>query len=143
MYKSFNPRCTASFTAEYEYGSQLLFFVDIFALRGRSSVLGITNKCGASGAGAGTLRHLGRAVYDVQDVMGSMNNIKARRLRKGGVYVSRYHQLSIVLFSILRIHILIIFFSSTFCRGKSVRPYRADVFFQQCNTGKNFVFLCN
>jgi hypothetical protein len=28
---------------------------------------------------------LGRAVFDVQDVLGTKNRVKARRLRKGGV----------------------------------------------------------
>ena len=31
------------------------------------------------------MKLLGRAVFDVQDVLGSRNNVKARRLRKGGV----------------------------------------------------------
>ena len=60
-------------------------FVDIFAVRTSvsngiiSSVGNIVNKRG--------MKLLGRAVFDVQDVLGSRNNVKARRLRNGGVCV--------------------------------------------------------
>ena len=84
VYKSSNPRWSATFSAQYEYGSQLLFFVDVFAVRkvttsgSFSATLGnFVNKRG--------MKLIGRAVFDVQDVLGGKNNIKARRLRKGGV----------------------------------------------------------
>eukprot|EP00579_Thalassiosira_antarctica_P000165 CAMPEP_0201866306 /NCGR_PEP_ID=MMETSP0902-20130614/942_1 /ASSEMBLY_ACC=CAM_ASM_000551 /TAXON_ID=420261 /ORGANISM="Thalassiosira antarctica, Strain CCMP982" /LENGTH=671 /DNA_ID=CAMNT_0048391255 /DNA_START=92 /DNA_END=2107 /DNA_ORIENTATION=- len=91
--KSSNPRWTASFSVQYEYGSQLLVFVDIFAVRtsGVSNVLiasvgNIVNKRG--------MKLLGRAVFDVQDVLGSRNNVKARRLRNGGVVYAHVEQQS-------------------------------------------------
>ena len=91
VYKSSNPRYTASFTAEYEYGSQLLFFVDLFAVNNSSTKNGNKRSSSIVSASMGKfvkkneMRFLGRAVFDVQDVLGSKNNIKARRLRKGGV----------------------------------------------------------
>jgi hypothetical protein len=88
VHKSSNPRWAISFSAQYEYGSQLLFFVDVFAIKssggdtGKSSFVkgsigGIVNRRG--------MKLLGRAVFDVQDVLGTKNRVKARRLRKGGV----------------------------------------------------------
>jgi len=83
VYRSSNPRWTATFSVQYEYGSQLLLFVDVFAVRTSSSSVisaslgNIVNKRG--------MKLLGRAVFDVQDVLGSRKNVKARRLRKGGV----------------------------------------------------------
>jgi len=71
--RSSNPRYTTTFTTSYEYGSSLLFFIDIFELR--SNITTTSKK----------MKLLGRAVFDVQDVLGSRNNVKARRLRKGGV----------------------------------------------------------
>jgi len=71
--RSSNPRYTTTFATTYEYGSSLLFFIDIFELR--SNITASSKK----------MKLLGRAVFDVQDVLGSRNNVKARRLRKGGV----------------------------------------------------------
>mmetsp|Transcript_21973 Transcript_21973/g.53163 ORF Transcript_21973/g.53163 Transcript_21973/m.53163 type:complete len:534 (+) Transcript_21973:736-2337(+) len=39
------------------------------------------------------MKLLGRAVFDVQDVLGGKNNVKARRLRKGGVVYALVEQL--------------------------------------------------
>lgn len=77
-----NPKWTTPFSVAFEYGSQLLVFVDIFAVsamrtssRGSvSSVLSLSSR-----------KLLGRAVFDVQDVLGSRGHVKARRLRDGGV----------------------------------------------------------
>lgn len=83
VYKSSNPRWTASFLTEYEYGSQLLFFVDMFAVKeSRGSILGgrIGGEIKNNGA-----KLMGRAVFDVQDILGTKDNVKAKRLPKGGV----------------------------------------------------------
>lgn len=115
VYKSSNPRWTTSFLAEYEYGLQILFFVDVFGVRGPGAggISGIGGGAGgiggassagsvsgASGVGSVTasqqkgLKFLGRAVFDVQDVLGMANHVKARRLRKGGVVFAHIEQQS-------------------------------------------------
>lgn len=84
--KSSNPKYAASFPLQYELGSQMLVFVDVFAVRSSSgsfmsaSLGSIVSKRG--------MKLLGRAVYDIQDVLGTGDNVKARRLRNGGVYVT-------------------------------------------------------
>jgi hypothetical protein len=87
VHKSSNPRYTSSFSAQYEFGSQLLFFIDIFEVRERwTSGVGVGDDILESFVNKKRgLKHLGRAVFDVQDVLGSSKNVKARRLRKGGV----------------------------------------------------------
>jgi hypothetical protein len=69
--KCSNPRWTTTFTSRHEYGTQLICFVDIFAIT-----------TGMEGRGR---KKIGRAAFDVEDVLGTANKIKARRLRKGGV----------------------------------------------------------
>ena len=82
VHKSCNPRWTWSLAIDYEYGSQLVIFVDIYAVRDEET----SNKLTASllMRKQGT-RFLGRATFDVQDVLGTSRNSKAKRLRKGGV----------------------------------------------------------
>lgn len=84
VHKSSNPRWTSTFSARYEYGSQLLFFVDVFAVRPAAGNV-VSATIGNVVGKARGMKFLGRAVFDVQDVLGSRNNVKARRLRKGGV----------------------------------------------------------
>lgn len=78
---------------DYEFGSQLLFFVEVFAIRGSNDETG-TEEIGspsflrASLGGKISKREvklLGSAVFDVQDLLGTKSRVKARRLRKGGV----------------------------------------------------------
>jgi hypothetical protein len=91
--KSSSPRWTVSFSVDYEFGSQLLFFVEVFAIRGSSDETdteesGAPSFLKASLGGKVTKREvklLGRAVFDVQDLLGTKSRVKARRLRKGGV----------------------------------------------------------
>ena len=87
-----NPKWTTPFSLAFEYGSQLLVFVDIFvvsALRTsiRSSVSSASSvlSAGDSTVQQRGLKFLGRAAFDVQDVLGSRGQVKARRLRDGGV----------------------------------------------------------
>ncbi len=61
----------------------MLFFVDVFAVRSMNTNV-ISASLGNIVSKRG-MKLLGRAVFDVQDVLGSRNNVKARRLRKGGV----------------------------------------------------------
>ena len=77
---------------QYEYGSQLLFFVEVFAIHDDQNTTedGSTTKSflGASlggKTGRGEIKLLGRAVFDVQDLLGTKSRVKARRLKKGGV----------------------------------------------------------
>ena len=84
VHKSRNPRWTWSLAVDYEYGTEVVFFVDIYAVRDQetsnklaASLNGLVHKKGA--------RFLGRATFDVQDVLGTSRNSKAKRLRKGGV----------------------------------------------------------
>ncbi|KAL7536660.1 hypothetical protein ACHAXR_007319 [Thalassiosira sp. AJA248-18] len=93
VYKSSNPRWTASFAADYSYGSQLLFFVDVFSVHTNGSS-GISASMGRFVNKQG-LKFLGRAVFDVQDVLGGKKHIKARRLRKGGVVYAHVEQQSL------------------------------------------------
>lgn len=93
VYKSSNPRWTVSFSVQYEYGSQLLFFIEIFALKGNVDSTVIDEGSSesffrASFGGMVSKREvklLGRAVFDVQDMLGTKKRVKARRLQKGGV----------------------------------------------------------
>ncbi len=62
--KCSNPSWTTTFTSRFEYGAQLLVFVDIFTVL----------------SGKHTL--VGRTVFDVEDVLGTTHKVKARRLRK-------------------------------------------------------------
>mmetsp|Transcript_24635 Transcript_24635/g.51582 ORF Transcript_24635/g.51582 Transcript_24635/m.51582 type:complete len:276 (+) Transcript_24635:164-991(+) len=89
--KCSNPRWTASFCAKYEYGSQLIFFVEVFAIK---RIKGDTpnGKNGVEIEKSNT-RSLGKAAFDVQDVLGSKNHVKARRLPKGGVIYAQIEQL--------------------------------------------------
>jgi len=93
--KSSNPKYTTSFPLQYELGSQMLVYVEIFALRSttttptttntttNNNVMSIANNIGNI-VNKRTMKLLGRAMLDIQDVLGSPNNIKARRLRRGG-----------------------------------------------------------
>lgn len=63
MCKCSDPRWTTSFASRHEYGVQLLLYVDIFA--------------GSSEKHA----KIGRATFDVDDVLRATNKVKARRLR--------------------------------------------------------------
>lgn len=101
--KSSNPKWTSAFSHRYELGSQMLFFVDILAVRNSSSGSGGGGGSGniirASSVGdtvvdSRGMKLLGRAVFDVQDVLGSTNNVKSRRLRKGGVVFAYVEQRS-------------------------------------------------
>ena len=89
MHKSSNPRWTVSFAVQYEFGSQLLFFVEVFAIRGSSEKE--TNNGSFLRASFGgkvnkrEIKLLGTAVFDIQDLLGTKNHVKARRLKKGGV----------------------------------------------------------
>jgi hypothetical protein len=78
--KCSNPSWTTSFAARYEYGTQLLFFVDLFVV----SAAGHVNAVASAGVGnadhARGMKLLGRAAFDVQDVLGSANKVMARRL---------------------------------------------------------------
>ena len=82
VHKSSNPGYTTTFSTQYEYGSQLLFFVDIFAVRTDTGSISSTL---SNIVNQRAMKLLGRAVFDVQDVLGSRNNVKARRLRTAGV----------------------------------------------------------
>jgi hypothetical protein len=75
--KCSNPKWTTTFASRYEYGTQLLFFVDVFVV---SAANGVGNAVHARG-----MKLIGRAAFDVKDVLGTANKIKARRLRNGGV----------------------------------------------------------
>mmetsp|Transcript_13135 Transcript_13135/g.28512 ORF Transcript_13135/g.28512 Transcript_13135/m.28512 type:complete len:607 (+) Transcript_13135:148-1968(+) len=66
--KSSHPRWTKIFHLEYEFGSQLTFYVDILIGSGESSVP----------------KSIGIANFEVGDVLGSRNKTKVKRLRKGG-----------------------------------------------------------
>ena len=57
--------------------------MDVFAVRSMNTNV-ISASLGNIVSKRG-MKLLGRAVFDVQDVLGSRNNVKARRLRKGGV----------------------------------------------------------
>jgi hypothetical protein len=61
--KCSDPRWTTTFASRHEYGVQLLLFVDILAVSSGKHV------------------KLGRATFDVEDVLGTTHKIKARRLR--------------------------------------------------------------
>jgi len=92
--KCSNPKYTASFPLQYELGSQMLIYVEIFALRSTTTPTTTTNTTNNNGMSIAnnignivnkrTMKLLGRAMFDIQDVLGSPNNIKARRLRRGG-----------------------------------------------------------
>ncbi|KAL9183175.1 hypothetical protein ACHAXT_004962 [Thalassiosira profunda] len=96
--RSSNPRWTASFDVQYEYGAQRLFFVDIFAMQSNKSGglrASLENKLGKPQGGSTGIKHLGRAAFDVQDVLGSATKVRARRLRRGGVVYAHFeHQSS-------------------------------------------------
>jgi hypothetical protein len=77
--KCSNPRWTTTFPAIYEYGTQLLFFVDLFVVSGGGAA-GHVNSVTASAGAARGMKFIGRAAFDVQDVLGSSNKVMARRL---------------------------------------------------------------
>jgi hypothetical protein len=78
--KCSNPRWTTTFASRYEHGTQLLFFIDVFAVSAASAAKEVGNALRARG-----MKLIGRAAFDVKDVLGTANRIKARRLRNGGV----------------------------------------------------------
>ncbi|KAL3777699.1 LOW QUALITY PROTEIN: hypothetical protein ACHAW5_010337 [Stephanodiscus triporus] len=85
--KCSNPRWTTTFAARYEYGTQLLFFVDLFVVvgGGPAAAAGNPNVVGNAVRSRG-MRLIGRAAFDVQDVLGSSNKVMARRLpRNAGI----------------------------------------------------------
>ncbi|KAL3778632.1 hypothetical protein HJC23_001581 [Cyclotella cryptica] len=99
--RSSNPRWTVSFSARYEYGSQLLFFVEVFAVRGSGEaavrpIVGESFFRGSIGAMVGRRERtlLGSAVFDVQDVLGTNSRVKCRRLSRGGVIFAHIEQLA-------------------------------------------------
>lgn len=81
VYKSSHPRYAASFPFDYEYGTQLLIFVFVYAVR--------SSKNYSSSSG---LKLLGKAVFDVQDVLGMKYQLKARRLPNGGIIYAHIEQ---------------------------------------------------
>lgn len=85
VYKSSNPRYTTSFPFEYEYGTQLLIFVDVNV--SRISGFGAIGKNNSS-----EMKLHGRAVYDVQDILGTKYQTKARRLAKGVIMYAHIEQ---------------------------------------------------
>lgn len=84
VHKSSNPRWTWSLTIDYEYGTQVVFFVDIYAVRDQETSHKLAASLNELMRKKGR-RFLGRATFDVQDVLGTSRNSKAKRLRKGGV----------------------------------------------------------
>lgn len=96
VHKSSNPRWTVSFSVQYEYGSQLLFFVEVFAIRdgeAESMEKGAQSSSNESFLRASfggkvskrEIKLLGQAVFDIQDLLGTKSRVKARRLKRGGV----------------------------------------------------------
>mmetsp|Transcript_5051 Transcript_5051/g.8670 ORF Transcript_5051/g.8670 Transcript_5051/m.8670 type:complete len:593 (-) Transcript_5051:755-2533(-) len=75
VYKSSSPNYTTSFPLEYEEGSQLMIYVDVYACKGS----------GIMSDSSPELKWIGRVNYNVQDILdGNPSQTKARSLPKGG-----------------------------------------------------------
>uniref|UniRef100_A0A7S4HVZ5 C2 domain-containing protein n=1 Tax=Odontella aurita TaxID=265563 RepID=A0A7S4HVZ5_9STRA len=72
--RSPNPQWAKVFVIEYEYGTQLSFFVDVLTSKGDNS------------------KSIGGANFEVGDILGSKNKTKAKRLRKGGCIFAHIEQ---------------------------------------------------
>jgi len=92
--KSSNPKWTASFTLKYEFGAPCIFFVDILSVRPPKPKSGSIRASMGRIVGRREMKLLGSAQFDVQDVLGSTNNTKIRRLRNGGVVHAHVEQQS-------------------------------------------------
>jgi hypothetical protein len=79
------------FLSSNEYGSQLLFFVEVFGIRGSGDATSTEKgssesffKANIGGmVGKRKMKLLGSADFDVQDLLGTNTRIKASHLRKG------------------------------------------------------------
>jgi hypothetical protein len=73
--KSCNPSYIKSFLLEYEYGTQLIIYVDMYVSRTKNS-----------SSSSPDLTLLERVGVDVRDVLGTKSQQKARNLKKGGTF---------------------------------------------------------
>jgi len=74
--KSCNPRYTKSFLLEYEYGTQLFIYVDMYVSQ--------FSRTKNSSSSSPDLVLLGKVGVDVRDILGTKSQQKARILKKGG-----------------------------------------------------------
>ena len=79
---SSNPNFATSFPFDYECGSQLLIYVDIYACKAK----------GKNNNSSPELECLGRVTFDVRDILSNPANTKASRLRKGGTIYAYIEQ---------------------------------------------------
>ena len=82
VFKSSNPTYTKSFQFDYEYGSQLLIYVDVYACKKGK---GIKNS-------SPELKSIGRECFDVQAILSTPTNTKAKPLPNGGTIYAHIEQ---------------------------------------------------
>lgn len=85
VFKSSNPTYTTSFQFDYEYGSQLLIYVDVYACKGK-----VTENSSPD------LKLIGRECFDVQTILSTPTNTKAKPLPNldGTIYAHIEQQFS-------------------------------------------------
>ena len=81
--KSSNPKYTTYIPLEYEYGTELLIYVHVYASR---------NNFASGKNSTSELKLLGSVFYDVADILGNQYQTKARSLRKGGTIYAHIEQ---------------------------------------------------
>lgn len=82
VYKSSSPTYITPFQFDYEYGSQLLIYVDVYACRGK-----VTKNSSLE------LKLIGRECFDVQNILSTPTNTKAKPLPNlGGTIYAHIEQ---------------------------------------------------